>query len=278
MIHGSVAYPVTQQATQLFAAPGSVLTLYNTGPSVVYVSTKSSGAKPGVGIPLNVFASVQWDADNPCYAATDPGAGQQATLLATDNAGQINDPSVVAGLISGGGVTATQIANAIAASGLTSGGIAAAILASGLTAAAIAAANAATPPSGTPVVLQALGIGSAIAAASFGFSVWVAGAAQAAGWTVPNGKRLTISSLTVEALNTNAAAAAFARLAIIEGSTPATVYAATTVRLAAAAARGVTQTVNPGAVVVTTGLEPKVRDLTGAAGVTYDVTLLGQLF
>jgi hypothetical protein len=326
VITGSVTYPVTQDVQHLFSAPGGVVTLYNTGPSKVYLSTLPN-VKPGSGIPLNIAASVQWDAENDCFACTDVGAGQMATLLVTDNAGAINDPAVVAAAINNSGLTAAAIANAIIASGLTPAMIAAAIFNSGLTgpniaaaitsagltpaaiaaaivtsgltpaaigiavptaaaigaavaaptAAAISAANASTPPSGTPTLLQLVGLASAVAVSNNAVNAWVAGAPQAAGWAVPAGKKLVLTGLVVEVAST-VVTTSQPQLQIVDAATHAVIFHALSMRVAASAVSRLVLPIAPGSVVLPTGIVPQVHEMSGAVGITYDVTVNGALF
>jgi hypothetical protein len=141
-VRGLVEYPVTDTPTQLFPELANGMTLYLSEDSPrIWVGTTAS-VRPGVGLPMNPLASVAWDRGKPMYACTE-GPGLRATLIGIDLQASVNDPTLLASLISGGTVDATAIANAIAASGLTSPGIAAAILAGGLTPTNIAAAIAA---------------------------------------------------------------------------------------------------------------------------------------
>lgn len=313
-VRGTVAYQVTEDSTELFGPPGSTRTLYNSGPSKVWVST-TANVRPNQGIPLSKQASIPWDADKACHACTD-GTGQQATILTVDNAGQINDPAALAALIAGGQADAQAIADAIAASGLTSSGIATAIRNSGLdpeniavailatlnpiaigdevglsvpTAAAIGAAvglavpsaasigAAAAAPAGTPVVLQLIGLGTSAGGSSPAFGdVWVNGVKDNGGWDVPAGKRLVVQTVTVEAVNGGAVAMA-PRIQLVEDGA-ARVFHAIAMRIAATTSRGLVQTIPPGAIVVPAGVDLRVKDVTGAAGITLDVTVNGTLY
>lgn len=316
-VRGLVEYPVDEQATQLFPGLSNGMTLYVSGDSTrIWVGT-TGAVRKGVGLPMNPLASISWPANKPMYACTE-GPGLTATVVGVDIEGSVNDPTLLASLISGGTVDATAIANAIATSGLTSPGIAAAIDARGLNPGNIAAAILATlnpvaigdevglsvpsaanigaavgaavpsaanianavaaPAGGTPVLLQLRSLGSSIPGSTPPFSdVWVGGVHDAGGWSVPAGKKLVVQLVTVEAVNTAAATAALARLQLVEDG-GSDVYHAVAMRLAGGASRGIVQMIPPGAVVVPTGVDLRVSDMTGAAGVTLDVTVNGTLY
>ncbi|HUX68888.1 MAG TPA: hypothetical protein VMV41_00090 [Cellulomonadaceae bacterium] len=320
-IQGTVQYQITESGTQLFPALGNSMTLYLTaGSAKVWVST-TAAVKRGVGLPMNPLASVAWDSDKACYACTD-GPGQTATLIGIDLNASVNDPTLLASLISSGTVDATAIANAIAASGLTSAGIAAAIKASGLdpldigaavgayvptagaigaavaapSAAAIGAAvpsaaaiGAAVPQAAdiatalrvgvTPVLLQLLGLASAVGNTRNAVTAWVGAAAQAAGWTVPVGKTLAVRHVSVQAVNTGATAAQ-GQLRLVEGGGGGAnkVHHAISLRLAGTGVGGVEQAIEGESIEYGAGIEPQVQEVSGATGVTYDVNLIGVLY
>lgn len=261
-LRGVVPYPVNEKQSKLFSAQGlgtPPLTLYNVGPGIVWVSTHQN-VSPSQGIPLNPAATIQWDGKNDCYAVT--LSGQLATMLATDNSGALNDPSVIADAINATAITATGIAAAIAASGLTSAGIAAAI-----------------PTVGTPVLLQRIGITSAVGVFDWLPNVWVDGVGQGS-WLVPAGKKLVVNETVLQMANSNAAIAP-ARLQLVDGAggvVPNSVHDALAARVAASAVERLVSAPGPGAVTFPAAAQVTIREVSGVTGVIYDVSIHATLY